>query len=304
LRFVLTKLSIAPLALITVLLCSSIAAAQARSLFVTAASDRITREMPGSRGKTLLSRVCPVEANPLAARVLSEYGSIFVASDDVRLPSTCIFGSGPEVDKFQSELEIMEGSVGGVQLELQRPAMLALLKVIDELALVGKKITPLDGRVAARRSFEDTVRIWNSRFHPALDHWTRLGRIAREEAEWARQAPLQRQAEKVMEWESRGLYFSTDLSRSIFRSVAPPGTSQHLSLLAFDVVESRDAKVRSLLNKHGWYQTILTDEPHFTYLGLSDSELSRRGLTKITRTGGTYWIPAFDAAANPPPRPN
>src|SRR5205085_2247542 len=77
----------------------------------------------------------------------------------------------------------------------------------------------------------------------------------------------------VLELERAGLFFSKDLSKSILRSVAAPGASQHLAMLAFDASEFQDARVRDLLARCGWFQTVLSDLPHFTYLGLEESEL-------------------------------
>jgi len=41
------------------------------------------------------------------------------------------------------------------------------------------------------------------------------------------------------------------LDKSIIYSVAPPGASQHLSMLALDVKEFQNAKVRETLARHG-----------------------------------------------------
>lgn len=270
------------------------------SLFLRSAAERLHQELSDQpRPRPRFENVCSVERDPIASRVLLEYGSIFVADAGVRLPSRCIFVSGAEVDVFHSRLDIAAASFGTVVVELQRPAMSALLRAVEELKSEGLRVTPLDGRIAARRSFDDTVRIWNSRFHRGLDHWVRLGRITPDEAAAARSAPIPEQIRQVTAWESVGLFFSTDRTKSIFRSVAPPGTSQHLSLLAFDVVESRNSAVRRALNRHGWYQTILTDEPHFTFLGLPEGDLPARGLRNVVRGSGSYWVPVFDEL---PPR--
>ncbi|MCA1850146.1 MAG: zinc ribbon domain-containing protein [Acidobacteria bacterium] len=37
---------------------------------------------------------------------------------------------------------------------------------------------PRDGAEAARRTYADTLRLWRSRFLPALEHWTKQGRLA------------------------------------------------------------------------------------------------------------------------------
>jgi hypothetical protein len=94
-----------------------------------------------------------------------------------------------------------------------------------------------------------------------------------------------------LELERAGLFFSKDLSKSILRSVAAPGASQHLAMLAFDATEFQDARVRDVLARHGWFQTVLSDLPHFTYLGLEERDLASRGLRRVEEFGQTFWVP-------------
>ena len=237
-----------------------------------------------------VAEVCSIDTDQIALRVFSEYGSMFV-SDGTKLPSTCIYTAANDVEAFHKEIAIGELEINGTKIELQKRALDALFEATKDAALVGKRITPLDGSIAARRNFQDTLRIWNSRFWPAIDHWVSEGKIDRKDAEATIALPLRQQILKVVEWESKGYFFSTAFSKSIFYSVAPPGTSQHLSLLAFDVVEASDPQIRKILNDRGWFQTIKTDQPHFTYLGVSESELPSRGLKQFTRGGHTFWIP-------------
>ena len=68
-------------------------------------------------------------------------------------------------------------------------------------------------------------------------------------------------------------------------------TSQHLSMLAFDATEFGNKRVRTVLAKHGWFRTVKGDEPHFTYLGYKESELSGLGLKRVTTGKGEFWIP-------------
>lgn len=248
---------------------------------------------PGAQRATFDS-VCAAEKNPLARRVLSEYGAIFVTTTDVTLPGTCIFDDTADVEDFQERLKIKKSVFGTTQIELQAAAMERLEIARAEAARLGLEITPLDGAIAGRRSYADTVRIWNSRFLRALNHWTQRKKISIDDADKARWAAIRKQVDMVVAWESKGYYFSTDFSKSIFHSVAPPGTSQHLSLLAFDVVEAGNPAVRKLMNKHGWFQTIRTDQPHFTFLGVAESELPRRGLKNVVFNGTSYWVPNTD----------
>jgi len=62
-------------------------------------------------------------------------------------------------------------------------------------------------------------------------------------------------------------------------------------MLAFDASEFQDARVRETFARHGWFQTVLTDLPHFTYLGLEESELPTHGLRRVEEFGQTFWVP-------------
>ncbi|MCA1622134.1 MAG: hypothetical protein LC795_23260 [Acidobacteria bacterium] len=143
----------------------------------------------------------------------------------------------------------------------------------------------------ARRGYADTVRLWNSRLLPALEYWRGQGRLTPEEADRVRALPVREQVGAVLGLERRGIYFSKDFSKSILYSVAAPGASQHLSLLAFDVSEYADARVRATLARHGWFRTVRNDHPHFTYLGLGETQLPSRGLRKLNTPDGEFWVP-------------
>ena len=62
-------------------------------------------------------------------------------------------------------------------------------------------------------------------------------------------------------------------------------------MLAFDANEFQDRRVREILAQHGWFQAVLSDLPHFTFLGLEEAELPNRGLKKTEVHGQTFWIP-------------
>ncbi|MGH1396214.1 MAG: D-alanyl-D-alanine carboxypeptidase family protein [Trichormus sp.] len=76
---------------------------------------------------------------------------------------------------------------------------------------------------------------------------------------------------------------------AILSTVAPPGTSQHLWGLAIDLRISNE-KQRQTLNEYGWFQTVVNDVPHWTYLGLTESDLSSLGLINKVETGISYWV--------------
>jgi hypothetical protein len=62
-------------------------------------------------------------------------------------------------------------------------------------------------------------------------------------------------------------------------------------MLALDVNEFLEPRVREILAQHGWFQTVLSDLPHFTFLGLPEAELPQRGLKRVDVDGQAFWIP-------------
>ncbi|HEX8558197.1 MAG TPA: hypothetical protein VF668_08855 [Pyrinomonadaceae bacterium] len=234
--------------------------------------------------------------DPVARRILNEYGAVFVAGGGALPPPVCIFGGAEEVETFQAAARASAQDFGGVVIELQPAAMRALLAARAEAQSLGLDVTPRDGSESARRGYADTIRLWNSRLLPALEHWRGQGRLTADEAERVRGLPVREQVGAVLELERRGIYFSKDFSKSILYSVAAPGASQHLSLLAFDAAEYGDERVRRVLARHGWFRTVRSDCPHFTYLGLDERRLPSRGLKRVTTPDGEFWVPNHPAA--------
>ena len=232
---------------------------------------------------------CPA-GDTLTRRVLEEYGAMFVA-EGVRLPPACVFENEEAVERFQREAGWRAEAIDGSVIELQPAAMASLLRARAEAEAAGLGLTPRGGSEAGRRSFADSLRLWRSRCEPALEHWCAEGRIEGGEAERLRSLPLREQAAAVLELERDGIFFSKCFKKSILQSVAAPGASQHLSMLAFDATEYADARVQALLARHGWFQTVLSDLPHFTYLGLDEHELPDRGLRRVEAGGQTFWVP-------------
>jgi len=238
-----------------------------------------------------LDKICPIETDAVASRVFKEYGAIFVSNNGGKLPARCVFDDENQVSTFQAQANPKTSVVGGTSITLQEAAMNALLEAIKDAKQQNLRITPRGGSTAAARSYQDTARLWDSRFFPALNHWVGKGKISRKEAELAKSLPIHEQVAKVLEWESKGLYFSKDLSKSILFSVAAPGASQHIFMLALDVEQFADREVRKIFAKHGWFQTVKSDLPHFTFLGVKESELPALGLKSVTVGGQKFWIP-------------
>jgi hypothetical protein len=240
-----------------------------------------------------LEQLCPVQNTAVANRLIFLYGAVFSAADSVQRPPTCYFANAASLKAFQAKLRILSAPIDGVALTLQEPAMTSLLKAVAECEQQGIKVRPFDGAIAAGRSYKDTARLWNTRFQRALDHWSNSGKIPLDAAVAARNESTVLQLRRVVEWESQGLWFGTSLAGSIFSSVAPPGTSQHLFLLAFDVAPPVTTNLVPIFNANGWYRTVPGDSTHFTYLGVAETELPTRGLHKITVRGVEYWVPAL-----------
>lgn len=252
----------------------------------------VLEEALSDRGLTLAD-ICPPD-DAIARRVLHDYGAIYVGTKDILPPPLCVFASEEAVAKFQQAAGWAAAKIGDHVVELQPAAMKAFLKARGAALAEGLNITPRDGAEASRRNYADTVRLWNSRFLPALNHWQGLGRLTQEQTVRLRSLPVIDQVSEVLELEKEGIFFSKNFSKSVLYSIAAPGTSQHVAMLAFDVNEFSDARVREILAEHGWFQTVLSDLPHFTFLGLMEAELPSRGLKSVDADGQKFWIPDID----------
>jgi len=246
----------------------------ARSIFVDT--------LPGSVREQL--------SNPVAARLLPEYGAIFVAGAGVTPPDRIIFRDHDEVTQFQDSVKVATISFDEIAIELQAAAAQRLTMAIIEASELDLSITPRSAD-SGRRSYNDTVELWYSRVEPALVHWTARSQLNVATADHIRSLPPFKQVPEVFALEDQGLFFAKDLSKSIIYSVAPPGTSQHLSMLAFDVSEFNEPRVRAILADNFWYQTVTSDLPHFTYLGVSESVLPKLGLKKTFFAERDFWVP-------------
>ena len=149
------------------------------------------------------------------------------------------------------------------------------------------------------RSYQDTLNLWNRNVTRGLEHWRTEGRITPERAEQIRRLAPMEQVSRILEMEeSEQIYFGTFFDKSILYSVAAPGASQHLSLLAFDVAEYQDTEVEHVLAKYGWFRTVPNDLPHFTYLGHSEDHLPELNLLRSQRQYNDrsygFWVPDLE----------
>lgn len=243
------------------------------------------------KGKSI-EEVCHLDDN-VERRLFLEYGAMYLGVKGITHPWRCIFDDQAGVKDFQDVVKKRTENIGGTVITLQEPAMEALQKAIAEAAKEGKKITPRGGSTAAMRAYEDTSKFWNSRFLPGLEYWIKQGRLTRADADAGKALPVRQQIAKVLEWEDQGIYFATGFGKSILYSVAAPGGSQHLFMLALDVTEFSDPRVRAIMMKHGWFQTVKSDQPHFTFLGREEKDLPKLGLKPWMMGDQKFWIPDF-----------
>jgi hypothetical protein len=229
-------------------------------------------------------------ADEVGKRLLREYGAVFVARGGVKAPLTVVFKDEAAVAAYQSTLETSEQTLGGIAIALQSPAMTALLEASKEAEQANLKITPRSAD-SARRTYKHTVDLWASRVNPGLAHWMAAGKISASDAARIRNLSPYEQVPEIFELEDKGIFFAKDFSKTIIYSVAPPGTSQHISMLALDVSQFDDPRVRAILATHGWFQTVTSDLPHFTYIGVAESELPKLGLKKVVNADRDFWIP-------------
>jgi hypothetical protein len=226
-------------------------------------------------------------------RVLADYGAVFVARGGATPPPDVIFPNEQAVARWQSSVKAKRVELTGIAVVLQAPAVEALLAARRETQGQGLDISPR-GSDAARRTYTDTVQLWARRVNPGLEHWVGLGRLTKESSTRIRALAPREQIAEILRLEKRELYFSKDFSKSVLYSVAAPGSSQHISMLALDVKEHGSVPVRSILARHGWFQTVLSDLPHFTFLGVGEGELPSLGLKQVQFQGRGFWIPDIE----------
>ncbi|MBE9006731.1 D-alanyl-D-alanine carboxypeptidase family protein [Fortiea sp. LEGE XX443] len=183
--------------------------------------------------------------------LLRSYGAAFVnPADDVKLPPTVLLNSEEETKEFQTQL-ILQKVVGTNNCYLQKAAADALNKARLQYNI------PLKSGYGASdctRSFATNSRFWYK---------------------YANNKTL----EKVKQGKET----------KILSVVAPPGASQHLWGLAIDLGVS-NTKQRQILNQNGWFQTVVKDVPHWTYLGVSVEDLPKLGFKNQVVQGITYWL--------------
>ena len=230
-------------------------------------------------------------SNAVERRIVKEYGAVFLNADaEVEMPDRCCFKNESEVAAFQVTLKISKRTIGGCMIELQRAAMNALLKAADAVAITPKGACP------ARRSFADVQISWDETVKAATDYWRENPNsegktLSAKQAENLESLAGERQIKLIFELEEQNFLFHPDRARSIAVYTAIPGASQHLLMLALDIEEYADEKVRGALAENGWFQTVVSDLPHFTYLGVSEKELPKLGLKKVENCGQMFWIP-------------
>lgn len=222
--------------------------------------------------------------------LLREYGAVYLARGGAIPPTKVVFRDESDVTAYQSKLDRSTRTIGGIKVELQSAAMNALSAAIADAAKAGITIGPR-GADSARRGYDQTVGLWASRVNPGFVHWVSKGRVSDAEAKRIKALSPFQQVPEILKLEQQGIFFARSLDKSIIYSVAPPGTSQHISLLALDVREFDDSRVRAILADNGWFQTVVSDLPHFTFLGAKEAELPSLGLKKMINSGRTFWIP-------------
>jgi hypothetical protein len=222
--------------------------------------------------------------------LLTEYGAVFVARGGVKPPNKVVFRDEEDVSAFQERVGSKSTKIGTTTVTLQPAALDALVDAGKKARSQGLSISPR-GADSARRGYGQTVSLWASRVNPGLVHWQSKGKITKQQADEIRALSAFEQVPIILGLEKQGIYFAKDLSKSIIYSVAPPGSSQHLAMLAFDVAEFNDSRVRAILNEHGWFQTVVSDLPHFTFLGVPENQLPGLGLKRVMNSGRTFWVP-------------
>lgn len=242
---------------------------------------------------TKLLEIASSLSTPVERRLFAEYGAMYITR--ATPPPVIMFAGAGEVKAFQTALDIGKAKFGEYEIELQAEATRALIAAREAATGSGLSLTARAAD-AGRRSYEDTVGLWLRNVERGLEYWLALGKLDAPRAEYVQTLSPVEQIAVVLEMEKQEqLYFGTFFDKSILYSVAAPGASQHLSLLAFDVAEYKDAAVERILKAHGWFRTVMNDLPHFTYLGYQENELPALGLKQVPGRYGDmtfhFWVP-------------
>ncbi len=226
----------------------------------------------------------------LYAVVMRNYGATFVARPGLKLPEQALFDKPAQVRAYQKSLPLKQARMGAYRVTLQEDALEALLAARKDAEQLHLKISPV-GDIASLRTYEDTERIWRKYLEKGLGYWVGRKKMTAAEAAAILASPPRKQLNTVLALEQKGYYLHANRMHSLLNLAAPPGGSQHISGLALDVEEHKNPKVRAILNRHGFYQTVLHDTPHFIYLGRSEKELPDLGLTLVVSDGRQFWVP-------------
>lgn len=257
------------------------------SLPVGLAGSRYVRDLAANG--VSIAAVCPHD-DLVQAVILQKYGSIFAADRAVKLPTHALFEKPSEARAFQKSLQLKRIYAEGYPVVLQRAALESFTAAEKEASAAHLKITPV-GDIASLRSYEVTAMIWQRYLEKGLQFWVARHKLTAAQARAVLASPPRKQLEAVLAIEKKGLFLHANHTISILNLAAPPGSSQHISGLALDIEEHKSLRVRQIMNKHGWYQTVIRDFPHFLYLGRPPAELGRFGLTQIVNDGHQFWVP-------------
>ncbi|MDX1985634.1 MAG: D-alanyl-D-alanine carboxypeptidase family protein [Candidatus Obscuribacter sp.] len=238
-----------------------------------------------SRGRPL-HQICD-PAEPVSAAILAQYGALYVSEPQLVLPSNCI-PTRQELSEFSRRVVFENRTIDGIQVSFQRPALDAFMGAREAASARGLSIRP-NGTNATLRDYETTVEIWQRNLQAGINvHGAAAGRQTE-----LLSPDIRLSIAVVLDLEKSGLLLGSGGGKSILQVAAPPGTSQHISGLAVDIVEHEDAQVRQIMADNGFYQTIANDFTHFTYLGLKSDQLSAVGLAPREIEGRTFYVPVL-----------
>lgn len=276
-------------------------------------------------GVQKLTGLCDAGRGIVFKKVLEEYGA-FLVGKDVVMPPTCLFETPEEVNKFQGRLiadhEIVTVRICNKDYAFQKNAGLSIINILlPSLARIGIVAKDLPRRTTDNDREELTCgreiislnKDWASRnFEKTSENWKH------QRCKTLRPCPQVETTESIISGEIstnqyRGNFIESEgLNKPIMRSVAVPGASQHISLLAFDLNNNIcNSQVIEKLAEAGWFRTVIDDDCHFTYLGwTNERDLRRAGLKRVKCTRNvsrvnarresvvrSFWIPRITSFA-------
>jgi len=222
------------------------------------------RRQPAPDGKGTMGGQSAIPSGPLDNPFLHSGKPLVFPAPDGRRFFAAAFNTARELQSFQQKAGIATERIDGILVQLQPAAMKAFLAARMDAKRSGLDLSPFGSR-ASRQGFDEMVEIWQPNLDRGFNHWIAQRRLTAQQAKVIRSLPFSKQMTAVAALEKKGLYFGNRFQESILDWAQ--GKKEHQLMLALDVAQYNHPRIRRILARYGWVQTIRGDKSHFVYLG-------------------------------------